>query len=354
MTTLAARSATRSGRLSLGSAMTLGVGLLVLAMVLGVMIGPTTVGAGTVFSVLWSHLTGTNSPDAVADQIIWQIRFPRVLLAALIGAALGTTGLVLQALVRNPLADPFILGISSGASVGATAVLLFGVLSSLGVWALSVGSVAGALVAMVTVFVVAVDGGQLTPTRLVLCGVALSSAFTAITSFLIFWGNPQATQAVVFWLMGSFARASWGQLWIPALSIAFALAYLLSQARALNALAVGSETATALGVDVEKLRRRLYVVTALVGGVAVAVSGVIGFVGLVIPHIVRLAVGNSHRLTLPVAVLWGAAFMVAGDLLARVIVAPQEMPMGVITAFIGVPIFLLLIRRRAYRFEGSA
>jgi len=336
-------------RLSLGGATTIGAGLLVVAMVLGVMIGPTTVDVGTALDVLWSHLTGKHATDPIADQIIWQIRFPRVLLAALIGAALATTGTVLQALVRNPLADPFILGISSGASVGATAVLLLGVLSSLGVWALSAGSVAGALVAMVAVYVVAVEGGQLSPTRLILCGVALSAAFSALTSFLIFRGNPQATQAVVFWLMGSFARASWEQLWIPVLSMALALVYLMSHARALNALAVGSETATALGVDVDRLRRSLYVVTALVGGVAVAFSGVIGFVGLVIPHIVRLAIGNDHRLTLPVGLLWGGAFMVCGDLLARVVVAPQEMPMGVITAFIGVPIFLLLIRRRAYR-----
>ena len=140
--------------------------------------------------------------DVVADQIVWQIRLPRVLLAAVVGAALTTSGTVLQALVRNPLADPFILGISSGASVGATAVLLFGAFSALGLWALSVGSVAGALVAMLVVSVVAVDGGQLTPTRLVLCGVALSAVFTAMSSFLIFQANPQAAQAVMFWLMG--------------------------------------------------------------------------------------------------------------------------------------------------------
>jgi iron complex transport system permease protein len=175
-----------------------------------------------------------------------------------------------------------------------------------------------------------------------------------MSSFLIFSGNPQAAQAVVFWLMGSFGRSSWSQLWLPAACLALAVAYLLSQARGLNALSVGSETATALGVDVERLRRRLYVVTSVIAGVAVAVSGIIGFVGLVIPHILRLSLGNDHRVTLPVGLLWGAAFMVAADLLARVLVAPQEMPMGVITAFIGGPIFLFLIRRRAYRYGVSA
>ena len=181
-----------------------------------------------------------SAADVVADQIVWQIRLPRVLLAAVVGAALTTSGTVLQALVRNPLADPFILGISSGASVGATAVLLFGAFSALGLWALSVGSVAGALVAMLIVFVVAVDGGQLTPTRLVLCGVALSAMFSAVSSLLIFEGNPQAAQAVVFWLMGSFARASWSQLWLPSACLAVAVAYLLSHARGLNVLSVGA------------------------------------------------------------------------------------------------------------------
>jgi iron complex transport system permease protein len=323
-------------------------------MVLGVMIGPTTQGVGTVIRTLWAHVTGHDAADVVADQIVWRIRLPRVLLAAVVGAALTTSGTVLQALVRNPLADPFILGISSGASVGATAVLLFGAFSALGLWALSVGSVVGALVAMLIVFVVAVDGGQLTPTRLVLCGVALSAMFSALSSLLIFEGNPQAAQAVVFWLMGSFARASWSQLWLPSACLAVAVAYLLSHARGLNALSVGGETATAVGVEVTRLRRRLYVVTSLIAGVAVAVSGIIGFVGLVIPHVLRLSLGNDHRVTLPVGLLWGAAFMVTADLLARVVVAPQELPIGVVTAFIGGPIFLFLIRRRSYAYGASA
>jgi iron complex transport system permease protein len=343
----------KQARLGLGVGFGLGGALVVVVMVLGVMIGSTSLGVKQVLDVLWGHF-GSGVHDVIADQIIWQIRLPRVLLAALIGAALTTAGTVLQALVRNPLADPFILGISSGASVGATAVLLFGTLSSLGLWALSVGSIAGALLAMVTVFVLAVDDGRLTPTRLVLSGVALSAMFSAVASYLLFQGNQVATSSVVFWLLGSFGRASWGQLHLPAISLALAMLYLLSQARALNALSVGAETATALGVDVERLRRRLFVVTSVVAGVAVAVSGVIGFVGLVVPHIVRLAMGNDHRVTLPVGLLWGAAFMVAADLLSRVLVPPQEMPVGVITAFIGGPIFLILIRRRAYSMGGSA
>jgi iron complex transport system permease protein len=286
--------------------------------------------------------------NTIADAIVWQIRLPRVLLAAVVGAALTTAGSVVQILVRNALGDPFLLGISSGASVGATTVLLFGAFAALGIWAISVGSVIGAFVAMATVFLVSRTGRQLAPTQLILCGVVLSALFESVTSFLIFRGNPQATQSVLFWLLGSFGLANWQQLPIPAIAMVVAIGYLLAQARSLNALAMGTEPAASLGVDVHRLRRNLFVVTSLMVGVAVAVSGVIGFVGLVIPHIVRLMVGSDHRRVLPVGVLFGAAFMVFGDLLARTIVAPQEMPIGVITAFIGAPTLIVLVRRRPY------
>jgi iron complex transport system permease protein len=321
--------------------------LLVAVLVLGIAIGSVGLSPSQVWQVIADHISG-HPRDTVADEIVWQIRMPRVLLAALVGAALTTAGTVVQAMVRNALADPFLLGVSSGASVGATAVLLFGAFASLGVWALSVGSVLGAMGAMAAVFVVSRSGRQLAPTQLILCGVVLSAMFEAVASFLLFRGNPQATQSVLFWLMGSFGNATWTQLPIPAAALVLAMGYLLAQARNLNALAMGSEPATSLGVDVAGLRRNLFLVTSLMVGVAVAVSGVIGFVGLVIPHIVRLLVGSDHRRVLAVGVPLGAAFMVVADLLARTIVSPQEMPIGVITAFIGAPTLLVLIRRRPY------
>jgi iron complex transport system permease protein len=177
--------------------------------------------------------------------------------------------------------------------------------------------------------------------------------FEAVASFLLFRGNPQATQSVLFWLLGSFGSATWTQLPIPAAVLVVAMGYLLGQARNLNALAMGTEPAAALGVDVAGLRRNLFVVTSLMVGVAVAVSGVIGFVGLVIPHIVRLVVGSDHRRVLAVGVPVGAAFMVTADLLARTLVSPQEMPIGVITAFIGAPTLLVLIRRRPYLYGAT-
>jgi iron complex transport system permease protein len=303
--------------------------------------------------VIVDHLTGRTPRTGVANSIVWEIRLPRVLLAAAVGAALTTAGTVVQVLVRNALADPFLLGVSSGASVGATAVLLFGAFASLGIWAITCGSVIGALGAMTAVFLVSRKGRQLAPTQLILCGVVLSALFESMTSFLIFKGNPQATQTVLFWLLGSFGNANWLQLPIPLIALAGGMIYLLMQGRILNALAMGAEPAASLGVDVRRLRRNLFFVTSLMVGVTVAVSGIIGFVGLVVPHIVRLIVGSDHRRVLPVGLVFGAAFMVVGDLLARTIVAPQEMPIGVITAFIGAPTLIYLIRRRPYLYGAT-
>jgi iron complex transport system permease protein len=326
--------------------------LLLVSITFGVAIGSVALSPAAVWRVIVDRMAGRPT-HSVADQIVWQIRLPRVLLAASVGAALTTAGTVVQVLVRNALADPFLLGVSSGASVGATAVLLFGAFASLGIWAISFGSVIGALAAVTTVFLVSRQDRQLAPTQLILCGVVLSALFESTTSFLIFKGNPQATQSVLFWLLGSFGNANWAQLIIPVVALVAAMVYLLAQGRALNALAMGAEPAASVGVNVHRLRRNLFAVTSLMVGVAVAVSGVIGFVGLVVPHIVRLLVGSDHRRVLPVGVLFGALFMVVGDLLACTIVAPQEMPIGVITAFIGAPTLIVLIRRRPYRYGAT-
>ena len=320
--------------------------LLLVAVVTGVALGPVPLAPWAVLHVVLEHLSGQPASDAVADPVVWSIRLPRVLLAALVGAMLALAGTAVQALVRNPLADPYLLGISSGASVGATSVLLFGALASAGVWALSAGSVLGALGATVLVFSLSRRDGQLAPTQLVLCGVVLAAMFEAVASFLLFRGNPQATQSVLFYLLGSFGRATWSTLIGPALVLVPSFGYLLSRGRALNALSLGADAAWSLGVDVTRLRRGLFATTAALAGVAVAVSGVIGFVGLVVPHIVRLLIRSDHRRVLPVAALLGASFTVLADLLARTLVAPQEMPLGVVTAFLGAPVLLVLVRRR--------
>ena len=347
------RGARRRDRFPLPLVLSACAVLLLVVTTLGVGVGSVSLSPGAVWQVVVDHLDG-HPAATVADAIVWQIRLPRVLLAAVVGAALTSAGTVVQVQVRNALADPFLLGISSGAGVGATLVLLFGAFASLGVWALSLGSVLGSLAAMASVFLLARRQLQLAPTQLILCGVVLSALFDSVTSFLIFKGNPHATQSVLFWLMGSFGQATWSQLPIPALVLLGAMLYLIAQGRALNALAMGAEAAASLGVDVRAMRRNLFLVTSAMAGVSVAVSGVIGFVGLVVPHIVRLLVGSDHRRTLPVGVLFGASFMVLGDLLARTVVAPQEMPIGVITAFIGAPVLIVLIRRRPYLYGAAS
>jgi len=344
--------ATRPARLPLWLAV---VGCAVLLMVvatLGIAIGSVPLSAAQVWTVVLDHLRGRPS-TSTADSIVWEIRLPRVLLAAVVGAALTVTGAVVQVLVRNTLADPYLLGVSSGASVGATAVLLFGSLAGLGLWALSVAAIGGALAAMVIVFLVSQRGGQLAPTQLILTGVVLAALFSSITSFLLFKGNPQATQTVLFWLLGSFGSANWQQLPIPAVVLVVTVVVLFTQSRSLNALAAGEQVAASVGINVPALCRRLFLITSVIAGVAVAVSGVIGFIGLVVPHIVRLLVGADHRRLLPVGALFGASFTIVGDLLARTIVAPQEMPMGVITAFIGAPTLIWLLRRRPHLHGGD-
>lgn len=317
--------------------------------------GSTSIPAGDVVDVLAAHLRGVTAPDAATDAIVWDLRVPRALLAVVVGAGLAVAGAAMQTLVRNPLADPHLLGVSAGASVGATLVITTGLLASAGRWALSTGALLGALAAAVLVFVIAAAQGGLTPLRLVLIGTVMASAFSALASFLVFRSpEPQAAQAVLFWLLGSFAGATWEQLPLPAVIVALSTGGLIAGGRWLDALAAGPDTAASLGVPVVALRRALFVVLALLVGSLVAVAGAIGFVGLVLPHVARLLVGARHRLVLPVAALGGALFMLWVDVAARLVGGAAEIPLSVITGLVGAPVFLFLLGRRRYRFGGTA
>jgi iron complex transport system permease protein len=310
--------------------------------------------AAVVVDVLHVHL-GSGTADPAADAIVWQIRLPRTLLGLVVGAGLAVAGAAVQTLVRNPLADPYLLGISSGASVGATAVITLGLLAGAGLWALSAGALIGALVAAVMVFGVAMAQGGLTPLRLVLTGTVLSSAFSSVASFLVFRSSePQAAQSVLFWLLGSLSGATWEQLWLPGVTVLVSFVVLVACSGWLDALAVGPDTAAALGVPVKGLRIGLFVLTSVLVGVLVAVAGGIGFVGLVLPHVARLLVGPRHRVSLPVVALAGAIFLVWVDVAARVMVRPTEIPLSVVTGLIGAPVFLVLLGRRTYRFGGES
>ncbi|MFI0805132.1 iron complex transport system permease protein [Amycolatopsis lurida] len=328
---------------------------LLISLIAGIALGPSNVALTDVLRYLGKAITGgTITGDEVTGySIVWQVRTPRVLLAAVVGAGLAVVGVAVQALVRNALADPFVLGISSGASVGAAAVVVFGLFAGLGVLALSTAAFIGALGATAIVYLAARSKFGLTPLRLVLTGVALTYAFQALMSVLVYLSpNGQAAQTVLFWLLGSLGAATWASLPLAALGVAVAVVVLLRHGTALDVLSMGDETAMSLGTDAAALRRWLFLLTAVVTGLLVAVSGSIGFVGLVLPHVVRMMAGSGHRRVLALAPLVGAVFLVWVDLLARTLVAPEELPLGVITALIGVPVFLVVMRRRGYAFGG--
>lgn len=326
----------------------------VVTVVLSTAFGAEPLPASVVVDTLRARFSGA-PVDPAYDAIVWEIRLPRTLLALVVGAGLALAGTGIQTLVRNPLADPYLLGVSSGASVGATAVITMGVLTGAGLWALSLGALLGALLASLLVFGIAMLQGGLTPLRLVLTGTVLSAAFSSMASFMVFRSaEPQAAQSVLFWLLGSVSGATWEQLWLPAVAVLVSFALLLAGSGWLDALAVGPDTAAALGVPVAGLRIGLFALLAVLVGVLVAVAGGIGFVGLVLPHLARLMVGPRHRVALPVTALAGAVFLVWVDVAARVAVRPTEIPLSVVTGLIGAPVFLVLLGRRRYRFGGDA
>jgi iron complex transport system permease protein len=322
--------------------------VLAAAMVTDASVGPGHVGVFSATQVVGHHVAGFVVPahfDAVQDQIVWQLRMPRVLLGAIVGAGLAAVGTTLQAVMRNPLADPHVLGVSSGAGFVVAATITLGSAAMAGLSTSAAGFL-GALISTALVLGIARGGGRFAPTRVVLAGVTLSYLFAGATSFLIFMSSaPNAARAVLFWMLGSLGRAQWSTLLLPAAAVAVGTMYLLVQARALNALVVGQDTALSVGVDVRRLRAQLLVATALITGVMVAVCGGIGFVGLIIPHIVRQLVGPDHRRVLPVAAVVGSSYLVAVDMVCRVVASPAELPIGIVTSVLGAPYFLWLLRR---------
>lgn len=323
--------------------------LLVLTIPIAVGIGPVEIAPITVMKIITHHVTGM--PHAVTwsdgeDSIVWLVRMPRVLLGAVVGAGLALAGVALQAMVRNVLADPYILGVTSGASTGAAATILFGVGVAAGASALTISAFLGALVATGALFLLARVGGRITSTRLLLAGVSIGYVLSAATSFLIFASDsPQGAKAVLFWLLGSLRLARWSSVATVCVAVVAVLALFVLWARRFDALAIGDETARTLGVAPERFRVHALVAVSLCVGAVVAVSGGIGFVGLIVPHVARLCVGGSHRRVFPVAALIGAVFLVWADVLARCAFAPRELPLGIVTAVVGAPLLFLLIRR---------
>ena len=328
--------------LGLGAALVVSVGI-------AVALGSAEVALGDVARAVLHRLTGgaLEAPDAISDTIIWTLRLPRVVLAALVGGGLAVIGVAMQALVRNPLAEPYILGVSSGASAGVSLFYL-GFLPPLIARALSVSLAAflGALLAMLVVYLVARQGPRVSTARLLLAGVAVSAFLAALTAFVTFASpEPNKIRTVLFLLLGSFAGTTWSGVALPAFAALCGTGALWALARPLDALLTGEEPAQSLGVPVEGLKRTLIVLAAFVTGLLVAASGIIGFVGLIVPHAVRFVAGVSHRRVVPLSFVAGALFLVWADLAARTILPSQELPVGVLTALCGVPFFLVLLRR---------
>ncbi len=317
--------------------------VLALACAVAVTIGPAAVSLPDVIRSIATHLGLPGSgPAPLTDSIVWQLRLPRILTAAAVGAGLALSGAVMQSITRNPLADPYLLGLSSGASLGAVCVVILG----LG-FTLPAAAFLGALGALVATLSIARVGGTITPARAVLAGLAVAQLAAAATSFIIFWSaKGDSYREILNWLLGSVAGASWPSVWISVGALALVGTGIMLSASRLDAFAFGDTTAASLGINVNATRWALLGAVALLTGAMVSVSGAIGFVGLILPHLVRGLTGPGHRRLLPLAAVVGATFLVTADTLARTVFDPRELPVGIITAIIGVPVFIVLIKRR--------
>jgi iron complex transport system permease protein len=306
--------------------------------------GSSDIDASSIFRWLISGGNETFARLSDTDKtILFSIRLPRIIVAGIVGGSLAAAGVVFQGLLRNPLADPYILGISGGAAVGALSALMLGFLP-LGV---SGSAFLGAIATIFLVYGIAKTKSELHSTTLLLAGVIVNAFFSAIIMFLISTANDINLHNAMFWLMGDLSLAEWREIAITGLFLLFGFLIIFTYARSLNLMAISEETATQLGINVEQTKIILLLSASLITGAAVSVSGIIGFVGLIVPHIVRILLGSDHRLLLPSSVLFGSSFLIVADTLARTLIAPAELPVGVITALCGTPFFIYLLRRKA-------
>jgi iron complex transport system permease protein len=315
--------------------------------------GAVSVQLADVLAALW-HVLTTGSLDAsslgTGGVIFLQVRLPRILMGFLVGGALAAVGVTLQALLRNPLADPYVLGVSSGAALGASLAMLLGIGTTvLLLPLLPLFGFIGGLFALMLIYRLAQSQGRLPIHSLLLAGVILNAILTALIMFITSIMEPNRSAGLMAWLMGSLIAPGYPALAVIVIYVAFVSAVLMHKAQVLNVLTQGEETAQSLGIDTERVKKQLYVLTALVTGAVVSVSGMIGFVGMVVPHAVRMMIGSDHRLLLPASAMVGGMFLVVSDTIARTIFAPAETPVGIVTALAGGPFFLYLLLWRKDR-----
>ena len=334
--------------------------LFILSIILGISFGAVDIPPYDVYRVFLYKVLGIKIGNlgellnSTVFDIIWEVRMPRVLLGAFTGMSLAVVGVIMQATIQNPLGDPYILGLSSGASLGATFSILIGftgVLSSFGV---GLGAFLGALVASIFVYFLAKIGGRITPFKMILAGMVIGSICFSLTSLIIFLSKDnEGIRTVNFWMMGSLAGAEWSNIVLPIMVSIIPLIYFFTQYRNLNLIVLGDETSITLGLNVEKHRKIYMILSSLVTGVIVSVCGTIGFVGIMIPHIVRLIFGTDHKVLLPFSALLGAIFLIWADVIARCAVSNMELPIGIITSVIGAPFLLwLMIKGNGEKEQG--
>ncbi len=314
----------------------LAIGVSLACVVVSLSLGPASLSIGQ----LWHHLLAgpdSRDPDSI---ILWQIRMPRVVLAFVVGAALAVAGVILQDLFLNPLTDPYVTGVSSGAALGATVAIVLGLAS--GIWLTGMAMVGG-LLTLLLVWTAARRRGRIDVYVLLLAGITASYLLSAVITVVMIHANDDLG-AILYWLLGSFSGRTWTDVETALIAVPF-MAVPLFFTKEMNILLQGEKRAMELGVDVERTKMVLVITAAILTAIAVSVSGIIAFVGLIVPHVVRLLVGPSHRRLLPISLLMGAALLSVADLLARTLVAPTEIPVGVVTTFIGAPVFVYLLRR---------
>ncbi len=333
---------------------------LVLSLLWAVTFGAVDLGMGDVYRVILYKVLGIGDAERYGSgglsDIVWFIRLPRLVLAIGIGAALATSGVVMQAIVKNPLADPYILGVSSGASLGATLAILLGIGTVFGENYVGILAFLGAFVTSIGVLFLANVGGRATSVKLILAGTALSSICSAVSSFVLYVINnsSNAIAAVGRWTMGSLASAKWEtNIWMLAVSLGCVL-FFMTQHRTLNLMLLGDESAVTLGTDLHRWRILYLLITSLLIGFAVFNAGIIGFVGLVVPHVVRMLFGTDHKKLIPISALVGAIFLLWADVACRTLLSRTELPIGILTSIIGAPCFIYLMVRKHYGFGGEA
>ena len=343
--------------------MYMGVALILLIILVGsvmisVTLGSAKISVSEVYKVLGYKILGIKSFSEYATgpihDVVWIIRFPRVVLAIAIGMALSISGVVMQAIVKNPLADPYILGISSGASLGATFAIMLGFGAVLGGNFVGVMAFIGALLVSFGVLLLANIKGSATSSKLILAGMALSAVCSSFSNFIIYIANDKTgMQSVTYWLLGSLAGAKWETNIVILPVVIIACIFFWSRYRVLNLMLLGDDVSITLGTDLHKPRHIYLIITSIMIGLSVYCAGVIGFVGLIIPHAVRMLFGTDHKKLIPISALVGAIFMICADALSRIVIPNSEMPIGILISMIGAPVFIYLMVKRSYGFGGA-